>query len=312
MENAENTPVFNADTPVKYDVSLAHIEKLKEQYLPLTVSGVDDKEGYEKCKTARKGVKDLRIKVEKRRKELKEDSLAYGKMVDSKAKELSEPLKEIEAHLQSQERIIDDEKKRIKEEEERKKREQVEARMKALAMVGYHNLSMEALAIMPEEQYQQILIKATEEKHEKEKEEEERRAKLAALEKERAENEAKIRAQEEENRRLKQEALERERKENERLQREAEEKAREARKAEEAKARAEAEAKAKEEARLAAEREKERKEQEEREAREREAQQKIADEKMFAAIKAEFSTLESAWTEIARLRKLLDEGCENV
>jgi hypothetical protein len=50
--------------------------------------------------------------VENRRKALKADSLAFGRLVDSKAKEITSALSEIENHLQAQQDVIDKEKER--------------------------------------------------------------------------------------------------------------------------------------------------------------------------------------------------------
>lgn len=153
---------------ITYDVSGATIEEIKKRYLPLEVKGFDDKEGYEECKKARVEVKTLRVSIEKRRKELKKDSLEFGRMVDGKAKELSAPLEEVEAHLKAQQDIIDAEKKRRKEEAERKERERVEGMFKTLVSVGINNLTMGEVAAMKEDEFEARVEEARKAKEERE------------------------------------------------------------------------------------------------------------------------------------------------
>lgn len=153
MENQE------LNTLVKYDISEAAIEELRRRCLPLKVENFEDKEGYRQCIDARREVKTLRVNIEKRRKELKADSLAFGRLVDSKAKELSQPLLEIEAHLQTQQNVVDDEVKRRKEEEERKEREKLETRFRELTQLGFA-ANMPELRAMTEERYQEVVQQA--------------------------------------------------------------------------------------------------------------------------------------------------------
>lgn len=162
---------------ITYNVSEAAIEEIKKRFLPLEVKNFEDKEGYEQVKKARIEVKTLRVNIEKRRKELKKDSLEFGRMVDGKAKELSAPLEEVEQHLQEQQNVIDAEKKRRKEEAERKERERVEGMFRALVEAGYTNLSMAEVARMHEDEYEKRLQAAAEAKAKREAEEAEQKRK---------------------------------------------------------------------------------------------------------------------------------------
>lgn len=114
----------------KYNVTDASIAELSERCLALKVSGIDDKEGYEVVKTARIGVKNRRVEVEKKRKELKADSVAFGKAVDGEAKRIFALIAPIEDHLIAQEKIVEDEKDRVKEEKAEKERKEGEERQK--------------------------------------------------------------------------------------------------------------------------------------------------------------------------------------
>ena len=93
----------------EYKVTDAAIAKYKQEYMPLVVKDINDKEGYDLCHAARMEVKEKRVAVEKTRKKLKEDSLEYGRAVDKEAKRITALLEPIEAHLLTQEKVIDDE-----------------------------------------------------------------------------------------------------------------------------------------------------------------------------------------------------------
>lgn len=117
----------------KYDEVIPAVEELKKELLVLTVqSGVEekngkitplDKDGYKKITEAIKLVVSKRTAVEKKRVELKADSLAYGKAVDARAKEITAMLEPIESYLKTQKDAIDAEiKAKEMEIEERKNR----------------------------------------------------------------------------------------------------------------------------------------------------------------------------------------------
>jgi len=95
------------------------IDELKRDYLPLVVSGVDDKEGCKVVNEARKHIKKLRTGLEAERKKKKAKSLEYGRNLDGEAKRLSTELVEIESHLMAQEKIVTDEIARKKAEEQK-------------------------------------------------------------------------------------------------------------------------------------------------------------------------------------------------
>ena len=125
------------ETAIKqYNITDAAIAKYRQDYLSLTVQGVDDKEGYDLCHAARMEVKGKRVEVEKTRKKLKEDVLEYGRVVDKEAKRITALLEPIEEHLTVQEKIIDDEKARIKAEAEAKEAARIQARIDSLFSFG--------------------------------------------------------------------------------------------------------------------------------------------------------------------------------
>ena len=111
--------------PVKYDVSQEIIEEIRSRYSEFP-KDLSVKENYQVVK---KGVADcraLRGKIEKRRKELKADALAYGRKVDGAAKKLKEAILEVETPMLEIKRAWDNRKEIERREKERKERERVE------------------------------------------------------------------------------------------------------------------------------------------------------------------------------------------
>lgn len=96
-------------------------EEWKSKAEALVVTSADDKEQMKEARTARLIIKDIRVNVEKRRKELKEDSLRKGKLIDAMANIIKAVIEPIEEHLDKQEKFvqIQEEKKRQRIKEER-------------------------------------------------------------------------------------------------------------------------------------------------------------------------------------------------
>ena len=91
-----------------------NIDELKKKGESLTISNIDDTEGYKLVDEHRKAVKVIRTSVEKKRKELKEPALKFGKEVDAVAKQLTELLTPIEEAMERKQKVIDDQKEQIK------------------------------------------------------------------------------------------------------------------------------------------------------------------------------------------------------
>ena len=88
---------------IKYSVSDAAIAKMDQEYMSLVVKDLEDQAGLVLVHQARMTVKNHRIDVEKKRKELKAGALEFGRAVDSEAKRLFSLLEPIETHLQAEE-----------------------------------------------------------------------------------------------------------------------------------------------------------------------------------------------------------------
>ena len=113
---------------VTYSVTEEQIAETKARYAALSC---DTPKGYEEVRLAIAEVRDARVAVEKRRVELKADALAYGRLVDSRAKALTALLVEIEEPLKAKKQAVDDEKARLRAEAEAAKRAAIEAEIAA-------------------------------------------------------------------------------------------------------------------------------------------------------------------------------------
>jgi len=89
--------------------------------------------GFAELKIDLSKVKSLRIKIDKRRKELKADSLAYGRRVDDAAKHLVMLVSEVETPLKELKDAEEARRKKIKEEKIRIEQERVNAITKRIA-----------------------------------------------------------------------------------------------------------------------------------------------------------------------------------
>lgn len=121
----------------KFDAVTPAIKKIEREYLPLRIDSVDDKEGYAKVWQALKFMISKRNEVENMRKELKADSLAFGRAVDARAKEITAMLEPIETHLRQQKEGVDAEVKRIEQEKEAARQAVIDNRIQKLMSIPY-------------------------------------------------------------------------------------------------------------------------------------------------------------------------------
>lgn len=186
--------------PITYPVIAEHIQELAQRYMPLAVQGVSDKKGLEVVHAARMEMRNLRVSIEKRRKELKADSLEYGKKVDEAAKALTKLIEPIESHLEKEEAIVEREKERLRREEEVKRQAKLQQRLDQLTAVGAMR-HPSVVEILTDEEFADTLENCTREFEEKQAREaaeaEQRRQEQERLELERAEL-ARIKAKQEE------------------------------------------------------------------------------------------------------------------
>lgn len=185
-ETLEETEVLelNAEPKmevVKLNITDAAIAKFKEDYLPLKVNGIEDKEGLKKVYDARQDVKKTRVGVSKYADKLKANAIAYQNKVNTEKKRVITELESIEAHLQGEEDKIAAAKEEIRLEAEKKENERIQKRIDHLAEYGF-SIDYNTIKTIDDTAFEIVLSNAKSE-HEKElieKAEQERLAKEEA------------------------------------------------------------------------------------------------------------------------------------
>jgi len=156
------TPEITKPELVQFRAQDAAIAKLAEAYLPLRINGLDDKQGFVAVHDARMIVKNTRVAVEKKRKELKEDALRYGQAVDTEAKRLTALLAPIEDHLQAEEDAVVYERERIRRAADEAKQAKLQGRLDALRAVDVSAYYPGVVDAMSDAEFNAALAKATE------------------------------------------------------------------------------------------------------------------------------------------------------
>lgn len=143
----------------KYNLPDAAIEELSKRYMPLTIADVADKQGYKDVAEALAVVRGKRIAVEDKRKELKEESLRFGRTIDAEAKRITALLEPIERHLNGVKGWFETEKEAIKQAVIKKQQEELQLRVDAL--IAYKKyIPIATLQIMKDSDYQTLLVTA--------------------------------------------------------------------------------------------------------------------------------------------------------
>src|SRR5579872_4239880 len=131
------TQEYLATALKKFTVTDVAIANMRDKYMPLKVSGADDRAGYLAVKEARLTVKSQRVIIEKARKELTADALSFQKAVNAEATRIKDALTPIETHLAEQEEFYEAEKERIKREKENAELELLSLRTSILIELGF-------------------------------------------------------------------------------------------------------------------------------------------------------------------------------
>ena len=96
-----------ADLPQIWDVYRAQVSSLKETALSLTINSADQIKEIKLARTTRLALKEIRVAVEKRRKELGEGLLRETQKINGAAKELKEAIELLEQRLLHQEQYVE-------------------------------------------------------------------------------------------------------------------------------------------------------------------------------------------------------------
>jgi len=178
-----------------YEGFRERVEKLKVTAETLTVTDVNDKAGMVLARTTRLALKEVRVAVTHRHRDLKAHILVEGRRIDEGKNELLALIEPLEARLEEQEKFIE-------REEQRAQDEKRNARSAELAPFSNASIVVD-LGTMPDAEYA-ALLQDIKDAH---------AGRLARQQKEREEQEAKARAEAEERERI--------RLENEQLRKEA-------------------------------------------------------------------------------------------
>lgn len=163
----------------------------------IRVTSVDQKEDMLKAKEQRLALKNARTTVERKRKELKEESLKTGRAIDAVARFVKDTIEPAEKYLETQEKFAELEAAKVKA-------ERLAARTSAISK--FADPALYNLNDMEEEAFQDVLIKLEKEAADAAETE---RARLAQVEADqKAERERQLKIQED-NDRLQREAKER-------------------------------------------------------------------------------------------------------
>lgn len=153
-------PEANVDAMKRADNSIevwneyrAQLEKLKTTAETLVVTDVADKAGMKLARTTRLTLKDLRVNVEKKRKELGEEALRKKQAIDETAGEIKDAIAGLETRLLDQEQFAE-----RKAEEELRLR--VQRRTEQLAAFWNPAIPMPDLGALTVDQFDTVLADA--------------------------------------------------------------------------------------------------------------------------------------------------------
>jgi colicin import membrane protein len=113
---------------VDYSITDDALALLRQNYHGLSA---ETTAGYEQVRKAIADLRQRRVAVEAKRKELKADALEYGRKVDGEAERITSALEAIEAPLKREKQRVDDEAERRRRAVEDAKRQKIEAELRA-------------------------------------------------------------------------------------------------------------------------------------------------------------------------------------
>lgn len=120
----------------RFDLARNWIAARKKEYKGLKISSLDDKAGQTAVHKAWQEIRNKRLAVEKKHKEIKGDYLVITRAIDGEKNELVKLLEEIEDPLKAELDRVEAEKEAIKQEAERKAQEKLQGRVAELLENG--------------------------------------------------------------------------------------------------------------------------------------------------------------------------------
>lgn len=153
----------------RFDVSKAWISERKEMYKDLKIAGLEDRTGQTAVHKAWQEVRNKRLQVEKRHKDIKADYLVITRRIDGAKNELVGLLEEIEDPLKAELDRIENEKTAILQQKEREAQEKLQGRVAQLIENGMAfngqfyaigdkiTIDVVTLKSMPDSEYEMML-----------------------------------------------------------------------------------------------------------------------------------------------------------
>jgi hypothetical protein len=133
-------------TLIKHNITEAMLAEMEKNFLPLTINGINDKEGYEAVRKARIACKNTRILAVDLCKTGREKAIKEQKDWIAKEKEIVGKIKIVEDTLAEREDAIDNERARITQEAESKKQAILQER--AVKLSGYGMMLLDNVYIL--------------------------------------------------------------------------------------------------------------------------------------------------------------------
>lgn len=137
MTNEITQPTFIEQELQKFDVVEAKLIELASNGKGLKIASPEDRIGIEAVKKARIAIKNERVRIEKKGKELRDQATKFNKAVLAKEKEYLAIIVPTEDELMAEEKRIADEQARIDREIVEAKQKRTYERLNALSAVGF-------------------------------------------------------------------------------------------------------------------------------------------------------------------------------
>jgi len=137
MINEITQPTFIEQELQKFDVVEAKLIELASNGKGLKIASPEDRTGIEAVKKARIAIKNERVRIEKKGKELRDQATKFNKAVLAKEKEYLAIIVPTEDELQAEEKRIADEQARIDREIVERKQRITYERLNSLSAVGF-------------------------------------------------------------------------------------------------------------------------------------------------------------------------------
>jgi len=147
------TEVMVIEELSKYPASKTLIDELKLKCVGLSISGIEDKEGYNKVHEVRMEIKNNRVAFTTAYKDSKKETKLFWDKVDEKVTAVNLELSSMEDPLYEMEKEIDTEKERIKQEKIRQEQEKLQSRINRL-MAYKTQIVVESLRILKDDEFE--------------------------------------------------------------------------------------------------------------------------------------------------------------